>query len=312
MIESFPAFVSNEFSWGDSLRNRTEAPSIPNHSERLVRRLFEPYKTPESELAALEGVRVEIKNSSNGEYQDVHQGEVKSVVGRILFVDVDAIHRYFGEGDDEFLPVTDGWSKVVHAYFITDDPLELGVVDPDDPRVKYEVLTHLPPRMSIFEGPLDLVGFDLKDPDLDKFLDRGLKFFPRIRTPEDLALLTDYVNSSIAYKNKVWDSEKWYTPGVGKAVAGNGAVCTDLAAIEIAMLELRGISCKFVLSKTHAYLAIDNGLEGQTERILADPTWNITGYYNDFLAKHKSSGLGSRHHFPAKDYRFEPNWDRRM
>lgn len=288
---------------------RKEAPSpVPNYSEALVKHLFEPYQTPIDQVASLQGQRVEIRGISNGRFTDQNQGFVTSVNDRSIAVDIDTIHRYYME-DDKIIHLKNARTTTVPAYFISEDPLEIGCIDPDDLNVKFQVMPHLPASVSVMKG-YERASFDLKDPYLDKLLDRILRAYPKIETIEDLTRITSYIHSIIPYRPRVYTPGRCSTVGVGKVMEKIGAVCTELSTVELGALELRGLNCSYSLTDTHAYITVESGITNQSEPIFIDPTWNLVGTQIDFSQKVIASGNTLVHHFPADNYHFQPNWDR--
>ena len=287
----------------------------PTPSEVLVRKIAERHITPVDEVQHLLGERIKLMGYQKNGHNEETVGEVLSVSGRSLLV----LPEFTNTLDQDLYaiktPITDPTPRIAHAYFLSEDPYGVGFVEYEDPGVTNAVYEYIPKRISIWRDSDVLIGFDGKDPSLDAFLEKALQRFPTIKTKADIAALTSWIYNEVPYRNYEKPKDISYTPRLGKELTAYGSVCRQIAALSIAVLELRDIACVPISNtspqgKGHMYVGIDEGIEGQTERIIVDPTWNVSGTYTEVLqqlAQRKSSQMFHRPLY-QEDLEMGPDW----
>lgn len=288
-------------------------------SAQLITRLFARQMTPVEEIAKLHGVRVKLMAILNKDVKGEEIiGNVIAIEGRNILVQPTARVEIDEGFYQHNVPLNGADPLTATAYFLSDDPYGCNWVDQNDPDVQLAVFRDTPKRLHLFRDGVDHVSFSINDPELDKLLEQILTQFPEIKTIEDVASLTAFMHNLIPYKEYQNPEEKGvYAPKLGREIAEYGSVCRHITAVTMAVLELRGIETTYVVNKgskdsSHAYLAIERGLEGQTERIILDPTWNVSGTQTGVLMKLLTRGSSLQYHLPenSTSHKFEPDWHR--
>jgi hypothetical protein len=292
-------------------------------SAQLIDRLFARQMTPVEEIAKLHGMKVKLMAIPNNEAESKEIiGDVLAVEGRDILVAPTAMVEIDEGCYQHNIPVKNAEPITATAYFLSDNPYDCDWVDQNDPDVELAIFRDTPNRMHLFRNGVDEVRFSKDDPELDKVLEQVLKQFPEIKTTKDIASLTAFTHDLIPYRAYQEPKEKgiFSYPKLGTELVEYGSVCRHIAAVTMAALELRGVEASFVVNKSgkggthgsHGYLAIDKGLEDQTERIIADPTWNTSGTQTEVLTKLLARGESLQHHLPenATLHQFEPDWHR--
>jgi hypothetical protein len=294
--------------------------SEPAPSRQLIGRLFMRYMTSQEEIAQLQvGTRVKLMAIADGEEDLI--GHVVKTEGRDIVVmpatRVVIDNNYFQHN----IPVKNPDPITAPVYFLTRDPFDSGGLDPvdqHDPTVKWAVRSALPNRMHVSQNGFDHLGFSINDPELDIILKEILDQFPVIRTAADVAALTASIHTDIPYK-EYQDPRKDGVHKLGTIINEYGAECRDLAAVAIGVAILgidkdKDPKISYVSNKgskpSHGYMAIEEGLEDQTEPILSDPTFNVSGTSTEVLLKLLGRSYSLKSHLPenATSYQFEPDW----
>lgn len=288
-------------------------------SAELINRLFARQMTPAGEIPKLQGMKVKLmgilKDGADGEEII---GNVIATEGRDLLVQPTERVEIDEGLYQHNIPLEGADLITATAFYLSADPHQCDWVDQNDSSVQLAVFRDIPNRMHIFQDGVDHVRFSINDPELDVLLKQILEQFPEIKTVQDITSLTAFMHDLIPYREYQDPREKGvYTPKLGRELAEFGSVCRHITAVTMATLELRGIETSYVVNKSgkdgsHAYLAIDEGLEGQKERVLSDPTWNVSGTQTEVLMKLLTRGSSLQYHLPenATLHKFEPDWHR--
>lgn len=294
-------------------------------STRLVAKLSERLVVPPEELVKLLNSRVMIAPGSfGGNVGYEHIGKVLSVSGRdVLFApEVDRI--CYPSGKDLIRDAKDKKPKVIKTYFTTDDPYGYGSVIYDAPSVRCAISQRVPTKIIIHFSESDtdnfwrdITTFEMKDSALYPILEEGLRANPSIKNSKDLARLTQWVHDKISYKGYRKSEDDYSDPSLGEDIFKYGVVCKQIATIALGILELNGIACVPISTysprykKGHVYLGVDRGLVDQTEKVICDPTWNISGTYNEVISTLISRGSVTDFHLPdrAIAHAFYPSWE---
>lgn len=170
------------------------------------------------------------------------------------------------------------------------------------------------PRSIYFPAGKNRVNFVEKDPALDRYLTELMsdRYFPATTPTHAVKTLTTSIHEMFPFVRGERNEETENRMPLGTVLASSidGLVCRHLAALEFAVLQLKGFKPHYVTSEHtinqigHEFLEVE--VDGAT--FVVDPTWGVAGPKERVLTQLREEGYSVDFHKVYRRRRAVPTW----